>query len=64
MKELLGLSILINAPKNYENEFEDKDAITKQTIGGHLAYMTRKLNIGFTGVFNEINNSSYKALQA
>ncbi|TXB65136.1 helix-hairpin-helix domain-containing protein [Vicingus serpentipes] len=37
------------------NELEDKDAITKQTIGGHLAFMTRKLNIGFTGVFNEIN---------
>jgi hypothetical protein len=37
------------------NELEDKDAITKQTIGGHIAYVTRKLNVGFTGVFNEIN---------
>ncbi|MCB9360160.1 MAG: helix-hairpin-helix domain-containing protein [Flavobacteriales bacterium] len=37
------------------NELEDKDAITKQTMGGHIAYVTRKLNIGFTGVFNEIN---------
>lgn len=37
------------------NELEDKDAITKQTMGGHIAYVTRKLNVGFTGVVNEIN---------
>jgi len=37
------------------NEIEDKDAITKQTFGGHVAYTTRRLNVGFTGVYNEIN---------
>jgi hypothetical protein len=37
------------------NELEDKDAITKQIIGGHVAYTTRRLNFGFTGVHNEIN---------
>jgi len=38
-----------------KSEIEDKDAIIKQTMGGHLAYKTRKLNIGFTGVYNEID---------
>ena len=38
-----------------KNEIEDKDAIVKQTMGGHLAYKTRKLNIGFTGVYNAID---------
>lgn len=37
------------------NEIEDKDAIVKQTLGGHVAYKTRKFNIGFTGVYNEID---------
>lgn len=38
-----------------KSEIEDKDAIIKQTMGGHLAYITRKLNIGFTGVYDEID---------
>ncbi|MCB9335792.1 MAG: helix-hairpin-helix domain-containing protein [Flavobacteriales bacterium] len=37
------------------NEIEDKDAIVKQTMGGHLAYVTRRLNIGVTGVHDKIN---------
>lgn len=38
-----------------KNEIEDKDAIVKQTMGGHLAYKTRKLNIGVTGVYDAID---------
>lgn len=38
-----------------KNEIEDKDAIIKQTMGGHLAYKTRKLNIGVTGVYDAID---------
>ena len=37
------------------NEIQDKDAITKQTMGGHLAYVTRKLDIGITGVHDQID---------
>lgn len=37
------------------NEIQDKDAITNQTMGGHLAYVTRRLNVGITGVHNKIN---------
>lgn len=37
------------------NEIDDKDAIVRQTLGGHIAYKTRKLNLGVTGVYNEID---------
>ncbi len=37
------------------NEIDDKDAIIRQTLGGHVAYKTRKLNIGFTGIYNEVD---------
>jgi len=37
------------------NELEDKHAIGQQQIGGHLAYKTRRLNIGATGVSNKYN---------
>lgn len=36
-------------------ELEDKDALIQQIVGGHLAYKTRKLNIGFTGVYQDFN---------
>ncbi len=36
-------------------ELADKDAIVSQTMGGHVAYKSRKLNVGFTGVYNEID---------
>ncbi len=38
------------------NEIEDKDAITQQQMGGHLAYKTRRLNFGVTGVYSELNS--------
>lgn len=38
-----------------KNEIDDKDAIIKQTMGGHIAYKTRTLNIGATGVYNQID---------
>lgn len=37
------------------SELNDKDAILKQTMGGHITYKTRKLNIGLTGVHDEID---------
>jgi hypothetical protein len=38
------------------NEIEDKDAITQQQIGGHLAYKTRRLTIGLTGIHSQLNS--------
>jgi hypothetical protein len=38
------------------NEIEDKDAITQQQLGGHLAYKTRKLNVGLTGIHSQLNS--------
>ena len=38
------------------NEIEDKDAITQQQIGGHLAYKTRRLTLGVTGVHSELGS--------
>jgi len=38
------------------NELEDKDAVTQQQMGGHLAYKTRRLNVGLTGIHSEINS--------
>ncbi|MDB4533742.1 helix-hairpin-helix domain-containing protein [Vicingaceae bacterium] len=38
------------------NEIEDKDAITQQKLGGHLAYKTRKLNVGLTGIHSQLNS--------
>ena len=38
------------------NELEDKDAITQQQMGGHLAYKTRRLNVGLTGIHSELNS--------
>lgn len=37
------------------NEFEDKDVITQQQAGGHLAYKTRNLNVGLTGIYSSID---------
>jgi DNA uptake protein ComE-like DNA-binding protein len=38
------------------NELEDKDAITQQQLGGHLAYKTRRLNVGVTGIHSQLNS--------
>jgi hypothetical protein len=38
------------------NEIEDKDAITQQQMGGHIAYKTRRLNIGVTGIHSQLNS--------
>ena len=38
------------------NELEDKDAITQQQIGGHIAYKTRRFTIGLTGVHSELGS--------
>ena len=38
------------------NELEDKDAITQQQMGGHLAYKTRRLNVGLTGIHSQLNS--------
>lgn len=45
------------------NEFEDKDAIIQQQAGGHLAYKTRNLNIGLTGIYNTIDANFSPSLQ-
>ncbi|MCB0401239.1 MAG: hypothetical protein KDD41_04090 [Flavobacteriales bacterium] len=38
-----------------ENELEDKDAVTQQQFGGHVAYKTRRLNVGLTGIHSQID---------
>lgn len=45
------------------NEVEDKHSITQQTAGGHVAYKTRNLNIGLTGVYSEIDAEFNPKLQ-
>ncbi|PJA09906.1 MAG: hypothetical protein COX70_00465 [Flavobacteriales bacterium CG_4_10_14_0_2_um_filter_32_8] len=45
------------------NEIEDKDAITQQQIGGHLAFKTRKVNIGLTGINSTINTDFIPDIQ-
>ena len=45
------------------NELEDKDALTQQQMGGHLAYKTRRLNIGITGVHSQIDADFTPTLQ-
>ena len=45
------------------NELQDKDAITQQQMGGHLAYKTRRLDIGITGVHSELNTDFVPSLQ-
>ena len=37
-----------------KGELEDKDAITQQQMGGHLAFKNRKLNIGVTGIHSRL----------
>ncbi len=37
------------------NELEDKDAIVQEQIGGHLAFKTRRLNLGVTGIHSNLN---------
>jgi hypothetical protein len=38
------------------NEIEDKNAIKQQQVGGHLAYKTRRLNVGLTGIHSKLNS--------
>ncbi len=45
------------------NELEDKDAIIQQQIGGHLAYKTRKLSLGVTGINSDLNTEFNPNLQ-
>ncbi len=45
------------------NELQDKDAITQQQMGGHLAYKTRKLNIGVTGIHSQLQADFTPTLQ-
>jgi hypothetical protein len=45
------------------NEIEDKDAIVQQQMGGHIAYKTRKLNIGVTGINSNLNTEFNPTLQ-
>ena len=45
------------------NEIADKDAITQQQIGGHLAFKTRRLNVGLTGINSEVNTDFNPDLQ-
>lgn len=45
------------------NEIEDKDAIAHQQMGGHIAYKTRKLNVGFTGIHSELNSDFNPSLK-
>jgi hypothetical protein len=45
------------------NEIEDKDAIVQQQMGGHIAYKTRKLNIGITGINSNLNTEFNPTLQ-
>jgi len=45
------------------NELEDKDAITQQQMGSHLAYKTRSLNVGLTGIYSSIDANFNPNLQ-
>jgi len=45
------------------NELEDKGVIAQRTIGGHLAYRTRKLTLGLTGINSNINTDFTPAVQ-
>lgn len=45
------------------NEIEDKGAITQQNMGGHLAYKTRKLKLGLTGINSDISSDFTPTLQ-
>jgi len=45
------------------NELEDKNAITQQQMGGHLAYKTRRLNVGLTGLHSQLNSDFTPNLQ-
>ena len=46
------------------NELESKDVVTQQKIGGHLAYKTRRLNIGLTGVTSKLDGDFSPNLRA
>ncbi len=48
-------SIQLTGLHRTHNEIEDKDAITQQQMGGHVAYKTRRLDIGVTGVHSNID---------
>lgn len=45
------------------NEVEDKHAINQQQAGGHVAYKTRNLEIGVTGIYSEIDAEFNPTLQ-
>lgn len=45
------------------NELDDQDAITQQQMGGHVAYKTRSLNVGATGVFSKIDAKFERTIQ-
>jgi len=46
------------------NELEDKGVIAQRTIGGHLAYRTRELTLGITGINSNINTDFTPTIQA
>lgn len=45
------------------SELEDKNVITQQQMGGHVAYKTRSLNIGATGIFSKIDAKLDRTIQ-
>jgi len=45
------------------NELEDKGVITQRTTGGHLAYRTRKLTLGLTGINSHLNTDFTPTIQ-
>ena len=45
------------------NELEDKGVIAQRILGGHLAYRTRKLTLGLTGINSNINTDFTPAIQ-
>ncbi|MCO6498968.1 MAG: hypothetical protein J5I47_01145 [Vicingus serpentipes] len=44
-------------------ELEDKNVLLQQLAGGHLAYKTRKLNLGITGIYRELDVLFQPSLQ-
>jgi len=45
------------------SEIEDKDVITQQQFGGHLAYKTRAFSFGVTGIHSTINTDFTPGIQ-
>lgn len=53
--ELAATSLQQTGFHRTPGELVDKNAVTEQTIGGHLAYNTRRLSVGATGIYRDLD---------